>query len=261
MTKMPETEKPYIAEETEDFAVVFKPHRMHCAPLAKPDGNTLLEWYGNLSPGVFSISGKKRGEGGLLHRLDFETEGLVLFAKNQSAFDSLRSVQNEGLFIKEYSARCFKSPPPHSGFPPPPELPDDFSQAVIESFFRPFGPGRKEVRPVTEAVRKKKEIAACRGLFYRTGIHSVTRSDKRGQNDCAQYLFTVKINQGFRHQIRCHLAWIGYPISGDSLYGNGETNGEYLALRSHGISFIDPHGQRREYRIKPLELEFPRISE
>ena len=237
--------EPYILDETEDFAVVFKPPRMHCAPLRQRSGDTLLDWYSGLFPAIRKLSGWKEGEGGLLHRLDFETQGLVLFAKNQQSLDHLMRQQNEGRIIKEYTAICH--PTPHSSFPPPPfdltrgDLPQ--TPFVIESFFRPYGPGRIQVRPVVVAGRK--EIASDKGGFYQTRIVSLSVEDDK-------YFFTVRLRRGFRHQIRCHLAWIGCPVLNDPVYGQRADG--FLGLRATGLFFADSRsGEPREYRIAPLE--------
>jgi 23S rRNA pseudouridine1911/1915/1917 synthase len=237
---------PTVIDETEDFAVVFKPPRMHCAPL-KNGGDTLLEWYAGVFPPVMDMRGRKEGEGGLLHRLDFETQGLALIAKNQNALDSLLALQEQGNFIKEYSAISEKTFYINSTFPPPPEwrLQKDF---VIESYFRPFGPGRKQVRPLTDAAPGRKasryEIAQDQGGYYRTEIVNVIEKNEH-------YLFTLRLRRGFRHQIRCHLAWVGFPVQNDPVYGETPADG-FLALRSHGLSFIDPGGKPRNYHIEPL---------
>ena len=250
--------RPYILDETEDFAVVFKPPQMHNAPLRQGEGNTLLDWYAAIFPPVMDLTGKKKGEGGLLHRLDFETQGLVLIAKNQQSLNRLTQQQDEGNFIKEYCAICQK---PvfnnstfhilHSSFPPPPF---DFSSSslpkkpfVIESFFRPYGQGRKQVRPVTGAGRKYRETATDKGGYYRTEITGIYET---GDNQrCA---VTARILRGFRHQIRCHLAWIGCPVLHDPLYGQKASDG-LLALRATALFFSDPgSGEQREYRIDQL---------
>jgi len=232
--------------------VVFKPPRMHSAPLQKGEGNTLLDWYAAIYPPVMDISGRKAGEGGLLHRLDFETNGLALFAKNQKSLDCVLTQQKTGNFIKEYSAICQKAGVPLPSFPPPPfdisSMQAGFFKAgiTIESFFRPFGPGRKQVRPVTDADNKpnRHAIAKDHGGCYRTEIVNVSNN--------GYYVFTIRLKSGFRHQIRCHLAWIGCPVVNDPLYGEQPVNG-FLALRSHGLIFTDPeNGQQREYRIEPL---------
>ena len=239
-------ESPYILDETCDFAVVWKPPRMHCAPLRQGEGGTLLEWYAGIFPPVLALEGRKKGEGGLLHRLDFETRGLALFAKNQRALEFLNARQEEGQFVKEYHAVCLKPGGRAAlpGFPQPP-LPE-ISQGIfpaapfgIESFFRPYGPGRKQVRPFVGEAAKRK-AATDRGSFYRTEVCSVSGN--------TVYHFTLRLRRGFRHQIRCHLAWIGCPIVNDPLYGAAE--GGFLALYAHTLFFPDPRlSKQREYRV------------
>jgi 23S rRNA pseudouridine1911/1915/1917 synthase len=207
---------------------------------------------------VRELAGGGGGGGGILHRLDFETQGLVLFAKNQQSFDYLLTLQDEENFIKEYSAICRKNYTLPSSFPPSPFC---FSLAefsgetgfAIESFFRPFGPGRKQVRPVTDDCSKKRnevagnKAAKNQGGHYRTEIVNVTEN--------GYYTFTIRLKRGFRHQIRCHLAWIGCPVLNDPLYGE-QTGDDFLALRSNGLIFTDPRsGKLREYRTAILSLE------
>jgi 23S rRNA pseudouridine1911/1915/1917 synthase len=276
-----ETENTCIIDETGDFAVVWKPPRMHCAPLRAGESGTLLDWYAAVFPPVRDLRGRKKGEGGLVHRLDFETRGLVLFAKTRRALEFLFSRQDEGAFVKEYDALCLKTGPSRSlvGFPPSPAIPDFLSSVsfptsfLIESFFRPFGPGRKQVRPVTGENRRYRELAKDRGDFYKTGITGVSqihpdnlpwRCESEGAcgrlvnrtsfsaplRELSLYCFNVKIRRGFRHQIRCHLSWIGYPILNDSLYGVPGVADGFLGLRSQGLVFPDPRtGEQREYRV------------
>jgi len=239
--------EPYILEETENYAVVFKPAKMHSRDKRNFTTNqhesessvlekTLLEWYTEHSSHVFDI----------MHRLDYETNGLVLFAKNEKSFLFFKDLQDRGEFIKEYSAICSFQEGECSlpGFPPCPPWLNCFP-SVIQSYFRPFGPGRKQVRPVIEDGKKHKEIAKDKGGFYTTEIM------EKNENG-----FTVRIKRGFRHQIRCHLCWAGFPILNDPLYslaGESPQEGE-LALRSHALFFIDPaSGELRECRISSLK--------
>jgi 23S rRNA pseudouridine1911/1915/1917 synthase len=256
---------PFVLEETNDFAVVFKPPKMHTSakdftrnfttnrhePSRTKEGeqNTLFEWYGKQSGCIENLF--------LMHRLDYETHGLVLFAKNEKSFYFFKDLQDKGGFIKEYSAICLRSINElHSslqGFPPcPPCLCASVrneSELAIESYFRPYGPGRKLVRPVIEDGKKHKEIAKDKGNFYRTKIINIDDN-----------VFTVQIKRGFRHQIRCHLCWIGFPIQNDPLYWHEEINPpecnlvqKTLALRAHGLFFTDPaSGNTKEYGIEPL---------
>jgi 23S rRNA pseudouridine1911/1915/1917 synthase len=232
--------QPCIIEETDDYAVVFKPSKTHSAPLKKKEGGTLFDWFCAQSSHVFDI----------VHRLDFETHGLVLFAKNQKSFDFFKSLQDNGEFIKEYSAVCVNNENRDPGFPPSPfsiELSSLKGKTlIIESYFRPYGHGRKLVRPVLEN-EKRREIAKDRSGFYKTEITDINGN-----------VFNLRIKRGFRHQIRCHLCWIGFPILNDPLYPVPvkDDSGE-LALRSHALFFVDPStGKPRECRIESM-LEKP----
>jgi len=269
MTLMNANDNPYIIEETDDFAVIFKPSKMHTSaknnmqnftanhdPLIQheltqtkqSEQGTLLDWYKEQCPQVFDV----------MHRLDYETHGLVLFAKNEKSFNFFKDLQDRGNFIKEYSAICSRvvNEPQHNfslkGFP---QRSVDFCTSVknnlpliIESYFRPFGPGRKLVRPVIDDGKKHKEITKDKGGFYQTEIININEN-----------IFTVRIKRGFRHQIRCHLCWIGSPIRGDPLYSielpsHAENfPADFLALRSHALIFADPVNARmKECRISPI---------
>ncbi|MCL2209258.1 MAG: pseudouridine synthase [Treponema sp.] len=242
-----EINTPYILEENKDFAVVFKPPKMHTAAknisfkqrdskneshLFLCENNTLLDWYSANSSSVFDV----------MHRLDFETHGLVLFAKNKSSYEYFKFIQDRGEFKKEYSAVCVPSGLDFiSGFPAPPVFSSLDKPFTIESWFRPFGPGRKLVRPVIEDGKKHREIAADKESFYKTEIL------KKDGN-----VFTAQIMRGFRHQIRCHLCWIGFPVKNDPLYPQEKKESPELALRAQALFFFDPAGEKREIRIDAL---------
>ncbi|MDR2375902.1 MAG: RNA pseudouridine synthase [Treponema sp.] len=294
---------PRVIDETGAYAVVYKPPLMFCAPLSDNPTGTLLGWFAGHCPAVLEASRSR--EGGLLHRLDFETEGLVLFAKTREAFVSLRDQQAAGSFVKEYSAvTCAVRPAPAgffssgpggpSGFPP---LPPPFDRMglsslslplSVESFFRAWGPGRKAVRPVVrEPVRpttrplipgKRRRIAHDKGGPYRTELLAA------GEPGCSTpgetgspRILTLRIHRGFRHQIRCHLAWIGEPILNDFLYGGypagylapwqggaagPDTNMTYpIALRACAFRFFNPStGKQQDYRL-PGFGELPGLTE
>jgi len=251
---------PYILEETDGFAVVYKPPKMHTALNQKKNRSlsiksdnaalTLHEWFAEKSSRVFDV----------MHRLDYETNGLVLFAKNEKSYNFFKAAQHRGEFIKEYSAVCsftqsretpsdfaYKDIISRRGFPPCPLTKDlkHLHRLNIESYFRPYGPGRKLVRPVIDDKINGKETAKDRGGRYITEITSIKNN-----------VFTVRIKRGFRHQIRCHLCWIGFPIINDPLYSHQTSCGESseLALRSHALFFPDPCAEKQcEYRISGLD--------
>jgi 23S rRNA pseudouridine1911/1915/1917 synthase len=260
--------EPQIVDLQSDYLVAYKPPRMHSVFLKKQESSegreeTLFDWCSRFYPEVAGVKGRNPWEGGIVHRLDYETEGLVLFARTQTALDSFLTQQQEGKFSKIYAALSGGVHAALPGYPPRPLTPSPDSPVIIESGFRPYGPGRKAVRPVINPSPEKN---------YRTGILSM--EDHEGVT-----LFEVWIQRGFRHQIRCHLAWLGYPLVNDPLYG-GITSGVYeplngigrdqtrnkpsndggypreqmfLALRAQGISFNDPlSGEHRKYTLPPV---------
>ena len=169
---------PQVLVREKDFFIVYKPPRMHSVPLKKGGGKSLLDWCSKELPETTELPGLRPGEGGFIHRLDYETQGLMLLARTMPGMDSLLSKQKNGKIIKEYSALSSKSDTSLPGFPA--EAPPG---SAISSAFRPYGPGRKAVRPVVinggaDAGRKpqNREIALSGGLPYVTEIlesHSV----------------------------------------------------------------------------------------
>jgi len=98
-------------------------------------------------------------------------------------------------------------------------------------------------------IYEKRELG---GLYETVCLESRPVSNGQGE---FRY-FRLLLRRGFRHQIRCHLAWIGYPIVNDSLYGGAEEDGGFLALCAQGLFFSDPLDKNmREYRINPLETQ------
>jgi 23S rRNA pseudouridine1911/1915/1917 synthase len=261
--------EPVLIDVTETYLVINKPPKVHSVPLREGGGEgTLLQWAADRFPEILDVTGRTPREGGLLHRLDYETGGLVLIARTRAAMDALREAQGEGRFVKEYEALSFgggASAPLSSPLPGFPRRPSALP-GCIESAFRPYGPGRKAVRPVLlegEGTKSpgdpkgRSEIALDRGKPYRTEILSVIRdaagvpADSPMESPAGLARFSLRICRGFRHQIRCHLAWMGFPLVNDSVYG-GAPYGAYrfLGLLACCISFPDPITSAiRQYRI------------
>lgn len=202
--------------QAEPYIIVDKPQGLASAPL-KADEDSVITRIVKMYPQVLDVKGKKEIEYGLVHRLDTATGGILLIAATQNFYDEMIQKQSEGNFIKEYTAVCdfigditqYKD-----GFQKCPYIiewnKDNKAFIEVESTFRPFGPGRKEVRPVisgsTGAAGKKSG-----SLIYKTKIQLEKISDTKVKAVC-------KISRGYRHQVRCHLAWLGFSVEGDKLY-------------------------------------------
>ena len=215
--------------KSEPFIVAVKPRALPTAPLKNGEDCALFRISRDF-PSVLFVRGKKEIEGGLCHRLDTQTEGLFLCALEQDFFDKIQIEQSEGRFFKTYRARVEKNPQNATnlgGFPP---FLNDFCEcAILESRFRPFGKNGKVVRPVTALSGKASEKKAGKSL-YRTNV--------KIKNDKA----VCKISAGYRHQVRCHLAWSGFPIFGDALYNfNFFEKNEEMDFTACALDFLGFH--------------------
>lgn len=225
-----------------DFVVAVKPAGMPSAPIHADDFDTALFRVAKEFPDVLEVKGRKPLECGLFHRLDTATSGLLLFARNQIFYERLLLLQQEGRFRKEYTAFCSLVPDCCALLPGFPKAPHGVVPAEqitlpfrVASRFRHYGKGRSQVRPVTAnsggyAVRKSKSQAV-----YCTDILCV---QAHGQ----ELIVKCGIAQGFRHQVRCHLAWCGLPVVGDELYNPlfVAKPKEPLCFFATRISFVHP---------------------
>ena len=231
--KEPTPDKPYL--------VIYKPKGLPSAPLTADDNENALTQACAMYPQIKSVCGKKEIEYGLLHRLDTATDGLMVIAASQECYDFLMTEQREGRFIKTYRAQCDIIPDNADllgGFPPVPSSP-----STVRSYFRPYGQGRKEVRPVTEESGKAALSKLGSKKLYTTKIEITRISDTRATALC-------EITEGYRHQVRCHLAWVGYPVVGDALYNSDKKNAENLLFSATKISFEYPRGDLNSYDRK-----------
>ena len=224
----------------EPFVILSKPAGLASAPLKSLDEDSAFSQCARLFPAAKSVCGKKAVEGGLLHRIDTATSGLLLVASSQEFYDHIIAVQDAGCFVKGYRAECdvnANNAQALGGFPP---LGMQAQKAAvlcglgISSYFRPFGKGGKEVRPVLQDsnVAALKKIGSKK--IYSTKI---VAADFLGE-DAAK--LQCKIAQGYRHQVRCHLAWLGFPVRGDALYNAaGGQGGEPMRFEAVSLEFPD----------------------
>ena len=228
--------------ERDPFLLLWKARGVPSVPHANNEkGNSCGEEVSAVSfakklfPELRFVNTRRAGECGLLHRLDTDACGLLLFATTQTSYDILFAAQRNGKCLKTYEALCTPNNDNAAllgGFPPQTlrtlQSPDSF---VISSQFRAYGTGRREVRPVAAnshtAARKKSGTQQ-----YTTRVQIVEDAENGVLTRCS-------IANGFRHQVRCHLAWKGLPVRGDKLY-NAQYDGSALQFECVALSFPHP---------------------
>jgi 23S rRNA pseudouridine1911/1915/1917 synthase len=224
----PEIKIPVIHEEA-TFLVIDKPAGMPVHPLDPAETNTVVN-------GLLAQYPELAGVGpdplfpAIVHRLDAETSGVMLVARDKKTYDVFRRQFRDKRVNKKYVALACGV------------LRDG---ASLENWLAHSSSVAHRML-VVEASEQKAMIAiteyAVRETFPR---HT---------------LLDVIIRTGVTHQIRCQLAHIGHPLAGDSLYGSMEADAGYegrLFLHAAEIVFPDPAtGAERVFQAElPGELQ------
>ncbi len=236
------------------FIVLYKPHNIPTAPLTSDDTKSAFSYCAHFFPEIKKIQGKKSIEGGLLHRLDTGTEGLILIAKTQEAYERIAYFQMQGLFIKNYSAVCNRISIQETNLEGFPELPVEYQDAklaplIVETSFRHFGLKGAAVRPVYAQNGKIQRAALKKstGTMYTTVLNECIEN----KTTPLTYTLDFELTRGFKHQIRAHSAWLGYPLVGDIIYNQKYTQDTAktakvdLQLCAYSFSFPHPITEKK----------------
>ena len=138
-----------VVYSNDDILIVDKPAFIPTAPLAD-DGDEccLVNLVRRFEPRIMVPCGRLVREGGLIHRLDTATSGLVLFALDQETYDDLVRQQRQDQIIKQYRATWGEYTPVRpEGFPEYPYHDVATSCGIVSSYFRSYGERGASVRP------------------------------------------------------------------------------------------------------------------
>lgn len=212
-----------IRYEDNDLIVVNKAKGMvvHPAP-GNSDStlvNALLAYCGNSLSGINGIL-----RPGIVHRIDKDTSGLLIVAKNDFAHRGLADQIKEHSFTRKYQAVVYGN------------LNDDNFTIDL-----PIGRHPKD--------RKKMAVTAKNSKNAVTHVHVINRFGGFTHVE-------LTLETGRTHQIRVHMAHIGHPIAGDIVYGPTKNVIKYLegqCLHAYYISFTHP----RDNSIVTVETELP----
>ena len=193
-----------IIHEDDDLLVVHKPADLVCHPTKGDEYSSLISRariYFNRQPAT------SNQQPHLIHRLDRETSGLVLIAKNAVAARELGKVWETRAVQKEYLAIVHGHVAAEQGMIDAPLGKDVQSIVAIKDCVRPDGAAAQTEFFVEKRFAKtvsRDESSPSSGL--RSPVSDFT-------------LLRVRPHTGRKHQIRLHLAHLGHPLVGDKLYG------------------------------------------
>lgn len=216
-----------IVYEDEYLAVVNKPKGMVVHPAPGNYTGTLVsallyKMKGRLS----SINGVIRP--GIVHRIDKDTSGLLIIAKTDEAHVGLAEQIKEHSFLREYEGVAVGKLKESSG--------------VID---KPIGRNEKDRKKMAVTLKNSK--------------NAVTEYEVLGEAVGFSYV-KFRLKTGRTHQIRVHMASLGHPLMGDTVYGAGKTKFEISnemllcgqCLHARRIGFIHPITKQELYFESPL---------
>ncbi|MFA6097534.1 MAG: RluA family pseudouridine synthase [Candidatus Paceibacterota bacterium] len=216
-----ETPKINIIYEDSNVVVLDKPAGIPVHEASSYKGATVVDFLVEHFPGIKDI-GEDKTRPGIVHRLDKDTSGVLISAKNNDAFQFLKNQFKNRLVQKTYTALVYGS------------VPDDHGAIDLSI-------GRSRSNPKMQTAidsKKKTDIKAREALT----IYNVKKRFK-------DYTLLEAIPKtGRMHQIRVHLKALGFPIAGDKKYF------------SKKYAKIEPKPERQFLHAGKLEIELPALG-
>ncbi len=215
-----------VVFEDGDVIVVNKPCGMVVHPAAGHFEGTLVNAL------LFHCGGSLSGVGGearpgIVHRLDKDTSGLIIAAKNDLAHKSLSSQIKDRSLLRGY-------------------------EAIVRGRLDP--PAGKVDRPLGRSEKDRKKMAVSRRPYARAAVtHYETIAVYPGYSHMA-----FRLETGRTHQIRVHMLSVGHPVAGDPLYGGkpGELGLISQCLHAKRLCFSHPRSGERIELSCPLPEYF-----
>ena len=197
-----------VIYEDDDLMVINKPKGLLCHPTSFNETNTLVDQLGQyyLNKG-YQLSTLKDLRNGLVHRLDKDTSGLLLVAKNIDVFNALKQgIETKTIKRYYYALVCNK-------------FANNVNQFTIDL-------------PLNHLPNSTKVAVSYGGKAAVTKVKVLTNYEKYSLVEC-------ELLTGRTHQIRVHLSAIGHALYNDPLYGI-KINEEGQYLSAYKLTFTHP---------------------
>ncbi len=203
-----------IVYEDDDMLVIDKPRGMVVHPAPGASSGTLVNAVLGCVTGLSGIGGEQRP--GIVHRLDKDTGGLIMVAKNDITHRALQAQIQSRTASRRYLALVWGVPA--------------WERAQVDAPIGRHPSDRKKMAVVVDA--------------HHTARHALTELTRRETFGTTFTLLEAKLQTGRTHQIRVHGAYIHHPIVGDPLYGG--------VRKIAGEAFTSPVRARLERDIENL---------
>jgi 23S rRNA pseudouridine1911/1915/1917 synthase len=203
--------KVIVLKETQEFLAIHKPPAVHTHPQRYEEVANLLSWLSCNGFAHLNLVNANQHDRGALWRLDFETSGVVVIAKNDETYKKVRSDFQHIVKKKYYWAVV-------SGVPK--------SQKLINQLEK-SGPKGERVKVSSTG----EEVS----LSFETLLTQNSRS-----------LVLIELHHGYRHQIRVQMSALGFPLLGDTFYGGESAERLYLHCWRYELGteiFQDNHAE------------------
>lgn len=214
-----------IVYQDDDLAVINKPQGLVVHPASSYKGVTLVHGLLHQIKNLSDINGVIRP--GIVHRIDKDTSGLLVIAKNDQTHQLLSDMLKAHEIKRTYLAVVYK--------------PFSETKAVINA-------------PIGRSPKHRIKMA-----IVNDGRPAVTHFEVLDQNDDFA-LVRCELETGRTHQIRVHMAYINHPIVGDPIYGPKKVygnTGQYL----HAYQLAFMHPIKKEYMTFHVDIpeEFKKL--
>ena len=215
-----------IVYEDDDLLVINKESGMVVHPAPGHYTGTLV----NALLYRFNLSSGEANRPGIVHRLDKDTSGLMLVAKNEFTHEKLSEMIGKKDVERKYLA-----------------IVDGLIKHDTGTIDAPIG------RDVNN--RQKMAVTDVNGKDSITHFKVLERFDNNTFIECI-------LETGRTHQIRVHMNYIGYPINNDPLYGRGRATEFGQMLHSYSIKFNHPRtGKELSFRVDPPKEFMDKLNE
>lgn len=218
-----------VVYEDEQMLVINKPRGMVVHPAPGHQNKTLVNALLYHCHDLSYIGGKMRP--GIVHRLDKDTSGLLMVAKNDDVHKELSTQLKNKVVRRDYVALVWGK-----------------LKSKYFTIDAPLGRDPRNRKRMTVIDGGRDAITIIRVLAY--------------LNNCT--LLRACLQTGRTHQVRAHLSYMGYPLVGDTLYGGNrkmlrEIDWEGQALHARRLGFYHPSTGEYMSFVAPLPVEFKQL--